>query len=97
MLRRALAFSLLILVATVATALDHPWDVSWAKSADLDVAMVSEETDEEQGVSLTLREFTYLSHVWQDEEIRIAGHLAMPASDTPLPAMVLVTDGMGGA
>ena len=97
MLLRGLAFTVLVLTASGAAAADHPWDMTWARSADLDVMLVSEDAGEEDGVALPLREFTYLSPVWDAEEIRIAGHLAMPASDTPLPAMVLVTDGMGGA
>jgi hypothetical protein len=88
---------LFVFTVSVATAVDHPWDMSWARSADLHVEVLSEDTGEEDGVALALREFTFLSHVWNDEEIRIAGHLAMPADSSPLPAMVLVTDGMGGA
>ncbi|MBT3269004.1 hypothetical protein HN371_17785 [Candidatus Poribacteria bacterium] len=87
----------LAVVALVASASDTPWDVEWARGADLSVEITSETTEDVDGVTLTLREFSYLSHEWNGEDIRIAGHLAAPASEAALPAMVLVTDGMGGA
>lgn len=85
------------LVALVASASDTPWDLRWARKGGLSVEVASEATVEVEGVTLDLREFSYLSHEWNGEEIRIAGHLAVPRSDVELPAMVLVTDGMGGA
>jgi dienelactone hydrolase len=87
----------LALIVTVVGASATPWDVQWARTGDLDVVVSSETVEEVDGITLRLREFSYLSHVWEGEEIRIAGHLAAPASDRALPAMVLVTDGMGGA
>jgi hypothetical protein len=97
MLCRALACSVLVLLSSAASALEHPWDIAWAKSAELHVEIASETVETEGGVTVNLREFSYLSHVWDGADIRIAGHLAAPVSETPLPAMVLVTDGMGGA
>ncbi len=93
----ARAVWLLALVALVASASDTPWDLRWARKGGLSVEVASESTEDVEGVTLDLREFSYLSHEWNGEEIRIAGHLAVPRSDVELPAMVLVTDGMGGA
>lgn len=88
---------LFALLALAVSASDSPWDVEWARTADLAVEVASETSEVVDERSLTLREFSYLSHEWNGEEIRIAGHLAMPVGESPLPAMVMVTEGMGGA
>jgi cephalosporin-C deacetylase-like acetyl esterase len=74
------------------------WDVEWAKSAPLDVEIVSETTETVEGTPLILREIRYTSHEWMGETIRIAGYLAMPENvPTPLPGWLNVTGRMKDA
>lgn len=84
------AVALLIAVAAQAPLSDL-WDMDAVKNDPLFAEIVSEQTIEKNGVQICLREIRYLSHIWNGQEMRIAGRLAVPPSETPLPAMILVT------
>lgn len=78
----------------VANAERQPlWDLEWAKRTPLDVKIRSETLEVHGEILLVRRDLSYFSHAWQQEEIRIAGHLFYPksAEQTPLPAVLLVT------
>ncbi len=81
-----------LLIAAIAQAsLSDLWDMDAIQNDPLFAETVSEQTIEKNGVQIDLREIRYLSHIWDGQEIRIAGHLAVPPSEKPLPAMILVT------
>ena len=81
----------LLLAAVAQAPLSDLWDMDAIKNDPLFAEIVSEQTVEKDGIQINLREIRYLSHVWNGQEIRIAGHLAVPPSEKPLPAMILVT------
>ena len=57
-----------------ATASQDLWDLDWAKTAPLEVEVISESTREVDGIPMIARELSYLSHEWRGASIRIAGH-----------------------
>lgn len=81
----------LLLAAAAQAPLSNLWDMDAIKNDPLFAETVSERTIEKNGIQIDLREIRYLSHIWNGQEIRIAGHLAVPPSEKPLPAMILVT------
>ncbi|MDA1193534.1 MAG: acetylxylan esterase, partial [Candidatus Poribacteria bacterium] len=89
----------ILAVTTAHAAPDMIWDLEWAKTAPLEVEITDEQVVEHGGKTLIAREFTYFSHEWDGERIRIAGHLAMPvaAKESPLPGFIMVTSAMSDA
>jgi dienelactone hydrolase len=65
------------------------WSLSEARGQPLDVRIRSEEDRDGEGGPVRVRELYYTSHRWQDAPVRIAGHLAIPVRDHPLPGFLL--------
>ncbi|MDA0840949.1 MAG: prolyl oligopeptidase family serine peptidase [Planctomycetota bacterium] len=67
------------------------------READLEVRIRSEEVSDEDCQPVRRRELIYTSHEFRGEKIRIAAHVAIPESETPLPAMILGAGDMNAA
>jgi dienelactone hydrolase len=67
------------------------------READLEVRVRSEEVSNIDGQSVLRRELIYTSHEFRGEKIRIAAYVAIPKSETPLPAMILGSGDMNAA
>lgn len=72
------------------------WNLKAIITDPLEVQVRSERSADFNGVTLLEREVTFRSERWRGKEIRIAAHVAMPAGEAKLPALI-IGHGHGGA
>ncbi len=71
---------LLLTPSGVTGAVPDIWDLDWITTGELKAEVKSDTTVELFGRPVRQIELTYLSEIWRGEEIRIAGHLAIPGN-----------------